>query len=161
MKRILPALFLVLILVCSIVAYKSYVYITGVRTNISQTEIELEKAQIEITNQLHSLSSKNPQIRKIIDRFGSFSENSQLSPEQITMLATMLEMIQRLNLGSENNKNLAQPTQDISQILSAINGLSDLQNKLNQQTIKNTSAYSSWEKLTEQIDLLLNDTDKE
>ena len=161
MKRILPTLFLALILFSSIIAYKSYIYFTGMRTNISQTEIQLDKAQIEIVSQLHSLSSKNPQIRKIIDRLGSFSENSQLSPEQITMLATMLEMIQRLNLGSENNKNQAQPTQDVAQILSAINGLSDLQNKLNQQTIKNTSAYSSWEKLSEQIDLLLNNTDKE
>jgi hypothetical protein len=155
MKKFLPTLFLVLILFSSIIAYKSYVYITGVRTNISQTEIQLEKAQIEVVKQLNSLSTSNPQIRRLIEQFGGISQESRLSPEHLTALAATLELIKRMNFESVGSQKQLQEPPNLAQVFKAVDQLHDLQNKLNQSKAKKVFTDSTWEELIGPIETLL------
>ena len=158
MRNTLIIIFFLLVIAGSLTAYKAYQYLTEVRAHISKTEIELQRAQIEVAKHMNSLSTQNPHIKKLIKQFGGLGKDSQLSPEHITILATTLEMTQRLNFGANSNQKQLPSAPDIDQVLKGINQLRDLQNKLNQPPTENSPAISPLEQLVNSIHSFAKDS---
>jgi len=157
MRRVFIIVFFLLVFVGGLATYKAYQYLTEVRTHIAQTEVELQKAQIEVAKHMNSLSTQNPQIKRLIERLGGLGKDATMSPEYITILATTLEMIQRMNFGADNNK-YPDATPDVTQVLKAIEQLRDLQSKLNQRPGENSHSTSPWEHLINSVHTFAKDS---
>ena len=161
MNKLLPTLVILFVFAASIFTYKIFVYLTGLRSEISQTEDELKKVQSTVTKQLRDLSLQDPRVKKLLNRFGGLDKNLEISPEHLTMIATTIEMLQRF----ENQNKSQAPTSDlsggISQILQGIEELKGLEQKRKAQPKSKNPGGSSIESLLKPLKTLLAHSNEE